>query len=64
MTMTARPLACWICGKAVDLNTCKTDERGLALRVVLRRPNRETRVAPSVQSRRLILNLTLTAPDL
>jgi hypothetical protein len=27
--MTLKPHACWICGKAVDLNNCKTDERGL-----------------------------------
>jgi len=27
--MIPRPLACWICGKAVDLNKCKTDEHGL-----------------------------------
>jgi hypothetical protein len=29
--MTTNPLACWICGKAIDLNTCKTDEQGLAV---------------------------------
>jgi hypothetical protein len=27
--MNAKPLTCWICGKIVDLNTCKTDEHGL-----------------------------------
>jgi len=27
--MTSKPHACWICGKIVDLNNCKTDERGL-----------------------------------
>ena len=29
--MTSKPITCWICGKTVDLNTCKTDERGLAV---------------------------------
>jgi hypothetical protein len=29
--MAAKPLACWICGRVVDLNTCKTDEHGLAV---------------------------------
>ena len=24
----SKPLACWICGKTVNLNDCKTDERG------------------------------------
>jgi hypothetical protein len=27
--MTTQPLACWICGKEVDLTKCKTDEHGL-----------------------------------
>ena len=27
--MTHKILACWICGKVVDLKTCKTDEHGL-----------------------------------
>lgn len=27
--MTTKPLACWICGKEINLNNCKTDERGL-----------------------------------
>ena len=27
--MAIKPHACWICGKAVDLNNCTTDERGL-----------------------------------
>ena len=27
--MTSKPYACWICGKVVDLNNCKTDEHGL-----------------------------------
>jgi hypothetical protein len=27
--MTTKPLACWICSKAIDLNHCKTDEQGL-----------------------------------
>jgi hypothetical protein len=29
--MVTQPLACWICGKAVDLNTCLTDEHGLTV---------------------------------
>jgi hypothetical protein len=29
--MDTKPLACWICGKAVNLNTCKTDEHGLTV---------------------------------
>jgi hypothetical protein len=27
--MSSKPLACWICGKEINLNNCKTDERGL-----------------------------------
>jgi hypothetical protein len=27
--MPSRPHTCWICGNIVDLNNCKTDERGL-----------------------------------
>ncbi len=27
--MATKPLACWICGSVVDLNTCITDEHGL-----------------------------------
>jgi len=29
--MDHKPLACWICGKTVNLNDCKTDEHGLAV---------------------------------
>jgi hypothetical protein len=27
--MNDKILACWICGKVVDLNNCKADEHGL-----------------------------------
>lgn len=27
----SKPLACWICGKVVDLSKCKIDEQGLAV---------------------------------
>lgn len=27
--MSSKPLACWICGKEINLNNCNTDERGL-----------------------------------
>lgn len=27
--MATKPLACWICGKQVDLSKCKVDEHGL-----------------------------------
>lgn len=29
--MATKPLACWICGKQVDLSQCKVDEHGLAV---------------------------------
>jgi len=29
--MPPKVFACWICGKEVDLKTCKTDEKGLAV---------------------------------
>lgn len=29
--MTARAFTCWICGKSVDLRSCKTDEYGSAV---------------------------------
>ena len=32
--MDPRPLACWICGKVVDLNKCTTDEQGLPVHEV------------------------------
>ena len=27
--MNTKPLACWICGKVINLNNCKIDEQGL-----------------------------------
>jgi hypothetical protein len=27
--MASKPPVCWMCGKIVDLNTCKIDESGL-----------------------------------
>lgn len=29
--MNTKPLACWICGKVIDLSDCKVDEHGLAV---------------------------------
>jgi hypothetical protein len=58
--MTLKPHMCWICGKAVDLNNCKTDERGRRVHescYVARTVKSEPPQAP--KSRPQLLNLAL-----
>jgi hypothetical protein len=62
MAVVAR-FFCWMCGKAVDLKTCNTDERGFpvheqcyVLRVFLKskepQPSRETVDEPAAKIKR------------
>ena len=51
--MTAKPLACWICGRVVDVSKCKTDEHGLPVhepcyvtRTILKAKERPNPTAP------------------
>lgn len=56
--MAPKPLACWICGKQVDLTNCKVDEHGLpvhepcyvAKMVVKSRPDSQVKPEPSTKN--------------
>jgi hypothetical protein len=56
--MEDKILACWICGKAVDLKICKTDEHGLAvheacyvMRIILKSQPPESHAPNRAQSK-------------
>jgi hypothetical protein len=57
--MATKILACWLCGKSVDLNICKIDEHGLPVhercctaRVALKEKSLES--ANAINQRRFV----------